>query len=238
MMFVLVAIALLAIGHGTAGLAGNDAVGNDAVGNDAQLSIGVQDGAGQVTVSVTEDGTPAENATLAVDASDWDVNDTTTDEDGIATFDKPTTDVTATFEATTANASATKTVDISGSNGTGPDFTPQGQIISSTVQSLQDTPLGEPLGQILSALELMGPPDHAGADGDIGGPTDDAGPQDHAGPDGDAGPPDHAGPDDDNGGPPDHAGPPDDDDDEDDDDDDDDEEDDENGNGPPDHANN
>lgn len=187
------------------------------------LSLGVQQGAGRVTVTVTEAGDVVENATVSVDSDSWDVNDTTTDENGVATFDRPNETVNATITADTANATGSTNVTIEGAEGDGPDFTPPGQMVSSLVHSLlNDDSTEAPLGQLLQSIGFSGgPPDHAGAPDDAGPPEDagqsgDAGPPEDAGPEGDRGPPDHAGPDGDDddedeekgGGPPDHAGPP------------------------------
>lgn len=193
------------------------------------LSLGVQQGAGQVTVTVTEAGDVVENATVSVDSANWTVNDTTTDENGVATFDRPTETVNATITAETADATGSTNVTIEGAEGEGPDFTPHGQMVSSLVHSLlNDNSTEDPLGLLLQSIGFVGgPPDHAGPPDDGDSDNETAGPPDDAGPDGDRGPPDHAGPggdddgddedgdeeaaeddEEDDGGPPDHAGPP------------------------------
>lgn len=186
-------------------------------GTGDDLAIGVQQGAGAVTVSVSSAGEPVRNATVSVDAAGLNVSDQETDEAGSTSFDRPNETVNATITATTAGASASTTETIQGSAGNGPDHTPPGQMVSSYVQTLQDADLEGPLGSLVSAFSITantGPPAHV-TDNATTGPPDHAGnesegPPEHA--NGEQGPPEHAGPDeddDDNGnGPPAHAGPP------------------------------
>lgn len=228
---------LLATGGSFAAEANNDAVGND----DTTLSIGVQQGAGAVTVAVTADGVGVSNATVEM-VGDVNASAQQTDAAGYVSFDRPNETVDVTITAETANASAQVETTIQGAEGQGPAHTPPGQQQAALVHSIQQANLTGPMGQYIAGPIV---PDHPGAPANAGPPAH-AGPPDHAGgEDNETGPPAHAGPHSDDGnetaddhpgnahgqddddeperGPPDHAGP-------------DDDEDDERERGPPDHA--
>ena len=174
---------------------------------DAPFSIGVQQAGQHVTVAVTENGTGVDGAVVEIAANDTYTEEEwthVTGEDGTAVLSPPNETVEATVTATKDNATASTTVTLRASNGTGPAHAPPGGFVAAFVHSLQADDLDAPLGHYISSF-VQGPPDHAGPDGERG-------PPDHAGPPGndtEQGPPD-----DDDRGPPgdDDRGPPDDDD--------------------------
>ena len=206
-----------------AGTAENTSHGVDVTQNDG------------VTVSVTDNGTAASNASVDVATVDENASyngagSYTTGENGTVSLPSPTRHVQVSVTATLGNETATTTETLTaGENSTYENF---GQGVSAFVSLLDPTSMDGPPGHTIAAFVLannpseavpahagpggndtQGPPDHAGPDGNETGPSENKtrGPPDHAGPDGNdtQGPPDHAGPDgNDTQGPPDHAGPP------------------------------
>ena len=186
-----------------------------------QLSVD-QDPGETAIVSVTDNGSAVENASVNVTVDDENatydgVGDYETDADGTVELPAPnetvTVDVTATDDDRTAWTTATlQAHDID-------PTLPFGQQLQQYMDTIEDDehPFGHHVANWVTKHnpgnapahagppEHAGPPDHAGpgADGDAGNETDrESGPPDHAGPgsDGDNG-------DDDERGPPDHAGP-------------------------------
>jgi hypothetical protein len=207
-----------ALGPAVATASAGGAAGNTSLGVDVTQDDGV-------TVSVTDNGTGAPDAT--VDVATVDENATyngtgsyTTDANGTVSLPSPTRHVQVDVTATLGNETATTTATLTaGENSTYENF---GQSVSAFVSLIDPLGMDGPPGQTIAAFVLANNPsdavpDHAGPGGnDTQGPPDHAGPggndtqgpPDHAGPDGNdtQGPPDHAGPDGEQG-PPDHAGP-------------------------------
>jgi len=202
LMTVLLVGAALGPAVATASAAG--AVGNTSLGVDVTQDDGV-------TVSVTDNGTGAPNA--SVDVATVDENATyngtgtyPTDTNGTVSLPSPTRHVQVDVTATLGNETATTTATLTaGENSTYKNF---GQSVSAFVSLLDPLGMDGPPGHTIAAFVLannpsdavpdhagppenktQGPPDHAGPDG-----NDTQGPPDHAGPDGEQGPPDHAGP--------------------------------------------
>ena len=190
----------------------------------AELAIGVRQGAGDVTVAITEDGVGVANATVTVTAEgNWSATGTyETDEDGYVVLEAPAETVNATLSATANGTTVEETATIRGSDGTGPANTPFGQFVAALIGSVQNAALDQPLGPIVAEFVTTnaGPPEDVGPNSEPG-PPEDAGPgndTDNEQPtegnetesDGDEnrGPPDDAGHNgDEDRGPPEDAGP-------------------------------
>lgn len=210
-----------ALGPAAATVSAAETAGNTDLGVDVTQNDGV-------TVSVTDNGTAASNASVDVATVDENAsyNGTgsyTTGENGTVSLPSPTqhvqVSVTATFDGETATTTATLTA---GENSTYENF---GQSVSAFVSLLDPVGMDGPPGHTIAAFVLANNPsdavpDHAGPGGNETGPPENKtrGPPDHAGADGNEtgppenktrGPPDDAGPDgNETQGPPDDAGPP------------------------------
>lgn len=203
--------------------------------SDDGLSIDVEQN-GDVLVTVTENSTAVENATLEVTTTDDNdsyegVGNDTTDDNGTVTLPEPNETVSVDLEATVDNDSVTTTETLEAAADEDDDEETDdadedvsfGSLVSAFVHDAQNDSNGvngTTVAQFVVENNPGNAPDHAG-------PPAHAGPSD-ADNDSEQGPPDHAGPpsddsnDSDNGndsddsddssGPPDHAGPPSDDD--------------------------
>lgn len=194
------------------------------------LAIGVQQGAGRVTISVTdaENASPVPDANVTVSSAD-DYNGTgedTTGDDGTVSIPGPdgNRSVTVTITARADGKTGETTVTLHGNDGKGPAETPFGMSISAFVHSLKGLGVDGPLGQVVSSFAKANNPGADNKPAHAGGPEaaldmlfDDGNETDDRGPPEDAGPPEDDEADSDDEGPPDHAGG--------------------NGEGPPDHAN-
>ncbi len=157
----------------------------------AELAVGVQQGAGDVTVAVTEGGAGVANATVTVTAEgNW--SETSiygTDEDGYVVLEAPAETVNATLSATTNGTTVERTATVRGNDGAGPADTPFGQFVAALIGSVQNAGLDQPLGPVVAEFVTAtagapedtgpngesGPPEGAGADGDDDrGPPEDA----------------------------------------------------------------
>ena len=182
-----------------------------------------QDPGEDAIVTVTDNGTAVENASVNVTVVDENITydgagDYETDEDGTVVLPVPnetvTVEVTATHDDRTASTTATLQA-----HEIDPTL-PFGQQLQQYMDTIEDDehPFGHHVANWVTKNNPGNAPAHAG-------PPEHAGPPDHAGPGGDAGnetdrepgPPDHAGPGSDGGetnetdrepGPPDHAGGP------------------------------
>ena len=187
--------------------------------------IGVQQGAGQVTVAITEDGTGVKNATVTVAADgNWsETGSSEPDENGFVVLEAPTETMNATLSATVNGTTVEETTTIRGYDGTGPASTPFGQFVAALVGSVQNTSFDQSLGPVVAEFVTAnaGPPEDVGPDGEPGPPegagpgndTDDEQPSEgnetESDEEGDRGPSEDAGPGDgdDDRGPPEDAGP-------------------------------
>ena len=219
-LFALVAtVAMLGLSAGPGVAAAADST---AANDSLDVTTSQDDG---VLVTVTQNGTAAENATVDVTAdgngSYAGTGTFDADESGTVALPAPEENVTLTITASVGDRTATSTLDATVENGTNASF---GQQVSAFVQSLLasgETGIGQQVSEFVRANNPGNAPDHAG-------PPEDAGKPDHAGP-GDANetateneteadepvPPAHAGGNDETtggdrgngGGPPAHAGP-------------------------------
>ena len=234
-----VALVLVALGPGV-GTVAADTAGNDTL----SVSVGQTDSS-EPTVTVTENASGVENASVAVATVGNDsyagTGNYTTDTNGTVSLPAPESNVTVEVDATVDNMTASTTADLTVANETvNSTF---GMQVSTFVQSLISTDtvdIGQQVATFATENNPGNAPDHAGPPDDDDNETD--GPGNGNAPNS-AGPPD----DDDNetdgpGNAPDHAGPPDDDDNEteqgtddgvEDEDEDEADEDDDNGGGPP-----
>ncbi len=203
--------------------AGNEPVAN--AGNQG-LGVGIQQGAGSVTVSVSQNGTAVENATVRVTANNTyaGTGEYMTDTDGSVSLPVPNETVMVEITAEAGNQTGTANATLHANAGKGPAFIPMGQRIAAFVHGLQQTggvvKIGPAMADYVTALApaggppTTGPPPWASDVGNRGGPPDHA-VNDARG--GDRGPPEHAGPPDEtdntsgsdarSAGPPAHAGP-------------------------------
>ena len=190
----------------------------------AELAIGVQQGAGDVTVAITENGAGVANATVTVTPEgNWSETGTyETDEDGYVVLEAPAETVNATLSATANGTTVERTTTVRGNDGAGPANTPFGQFVAALIGSVQNAALDQPLGPVVAEFvtENAGPPEDIGPDGESGAP-EDVGPgndtddeQSSEGNEtesdgiGERGPPENAGLDEDEDrGPPEDAGP-------------------------------
>lgn len=206
-LFAALGLVLLALGPGVA--AADDTAGNDA------LHVGVsQADDGSATVSVTQNESGVENASVAVEAVDngtyAGTGDYTTDEDGTVGLPAPEENVTVEVTATAGNQTASTTADLLVANATEnetDEFDNFGAEVSSYVHEL----LGDEnrtggIGSAVAEFVTANNPGNAGnAPVDTGPPeeneTDRRGPpsdifadDDERGPPADAGPPEDRGP--------------------------------------------
>jgi hypothetical protein len=200
-----VGLVLFALGPGVATVAAED----------DSLDVAVeQSGNDGPTVTVTENETAVENATVGVDAlenTSYDgAGNYTTDENG--TVSLPTAEENATIEVTASynNTSVSETEELSTANET--ENASFGTEVSAFVQSLLDggeENIGPQVADFVTSNNPGNAPDHAGPPSD-----NQTGPPENAGPpaDNETGPPADVGPDSDNEtddrrGPPADAGP-------------------------------
>lgn len=171
--------------------AGSDAtsVGNNEVGNVGGLAIGVQQGAGNVAITVTNsnNGSLTPNASVDVNTDNMYTGEGSysTDSNGQLILPGPEHTVNATITAEKGNLSASKVVTLHASNGTDIQKVPRGIRIASFVHSLQDGAFPGPMGQIIAVLmtNFWELPSERGQ-----GPSASNGPDDSSNP----GPPEHA----------------------------------------------
>jgi hypothetical protein len=194
-----VGLVLFALGPGAATAAAQTA-GNDSL----DVSVSQAGNAGS-TVTVTDNDTAVENASVAVDALDnvsyAGTGNYTTDVNGTVPLPAPEQNVTIEVTATAGNATVSTTAEltVAAENETG-SF---GDRVSAFVESLRDgnsTNIGPQVAEFVTENNPGNAPDHAGppADDDRRGPPADVGPQDdddnetdqRRGPPADAGPQD------------------------------------------------
>jgi len=132
------------------------------------------------TVSVTDNGTGVENASVTVEALDngsyAGVGNDTTDENGTAELPAPEENVTVEVTATAGNVTASTTADLTA--GATTEKESFGSVVSDFVQSLQDGET-DTIGQQVATFVTENNPGNA---------PDDAGPPENAGPPANAGP--------------------------------------------------
>lgn len=157
---------------------------------DGDLSVAAnQPAAGEeTTVTVTHNGTAAENATVDVNATgaDYDgAGNYTTDENGTVTLRPPEENVTVEIAAEYENHTASTTAELfaaaeNGSSGN-ESF---GQQVSAYVRSLLNgTEEQRRIGRLIASWVVANNPGNAPGHA---GPPDDTGPPEHAGPPNDA----------------------------------------------------
>ena len=192
-LFALVAVVGMlgmAAGPGVAAAAAGDS-GNTAANEPLDVSVTQETG---VSISVTQNGTGVENATVDVavvgNGTYEDAGTYTTNEKGALLLSAPEENVTIEVTASADNQTASTTADLTVTNATNSGVF--GQQVSNFVQSLLDsneTGIGPQVAEFVTANNPGNAPDHAG-------------------------PPEHAGPGDENesenetksNGPPEHAG--------------------------------
>lgn len=213
-----VAMVLAMVGAPLTGAVAADST--DAAGN---LSVGVAQDDGEVTVSVTRNDTGVANASVLVETVDNGTYDGagnyTTDDDGEAELPVPTENVTVDVTAEAGNDTATTTAELVAVEETDENETDSfGQRVSAYVHALQDNDNVTRLGPYVAAfVTANGPgnaPDHAGPpafvfdddaeedgnetvdDSDGNETVDDSDEGDERGPPAHAGPPEDRGDDD------------------------------------------
>jgi len=176
---------------------GDEATGEQATFTTApadDLSIGVSQGAARVTIAVTREGEPVENATVRVlgggDAIA--VGPYTTDADGTVVLPAPDSTVTVTIEAVENGFAGRRTVTLHAQRGHGAPFTPFGQRVSAYVDSLLTGDVPEPLGRLVAAFVTAENPGQGPAEDEPGGTEDAAEDDGHDEDDDSRGPPEHA----------------------------------------------
>lgn len=184
---------------------GITAAGNDPVGSagNQSLGVGVQQGAGSVTVSVSQNGTAVENATVRVVANDTyaGTGEYMTDDEGTVSLPVPNETVRVSITAEAGNQTGNANATLHANAGQGPSFVPMGQRIAAFVHGLQHTggvvKIGPAMADYVTALAPAGGPPTTGPPPWVGDVADRSGPPGHVASDGhggDRGPPDHAGP--------------------------------------------
>jgi len=175
------------------------------------LAVDVANTDGEPLVTVTDNDTAVENASVNVSVADpangsyAGTGEYTTDENGTVTLEAAEENVTIEVTAEYENETATTTADL-----TVVEDRPFGQLIRDFIDGLSDREggIGAAVSDFVTDNNPGNAPDHAGSPGE----PDDAGNATDAGnaSDGAGNAPDHAGPgneSDDEQGPPDHAGP-------------------------------
>ena len=177
------------------------------------LELDVEDTDGAPVVTVTDDDTAVENATVNVTTADGQNasyagdGDYTTDENGTveltAAEENVTVDVTAEYD----NESVTQTVDLTVGEDEAAADQPFGQLVREFIESIEDREggIGGAVSDFVTENNPGNAPDHAGGPGgpaDAENASDDGnasapGNSDKKG--GERGPPDHAGPNGDDG---------------------------------------
>lgn len=201
----------------------------DGAGNE-ELSIGVQQGAGNVTVSVSHNGSAVDNASVMVDADgQYDGSGShVTDSEGILSLPVPNQTVNVTITAEKDGLTGSTNATLRAHEGQGAPFVPMGQRVAAFVHGLEQSdgivaigpfvadyvhslaPPDEPAG-----IQHTGPPTWLDSVKQNGGPPGFVGQQGPSAANEDGGPPEHAGGPPasvdtengtDDGGPPNHAG--------------------------------
>ncbi|MDS0281842.1 hypothetical protein [Haloarcula onubensis] len=215
-----VGLVLFALGPGAA-TAAADGAGNDALDDSLDVSVSQAGNAGPV-VTVTDNDTAVENATVTVEALDNGTyaavgEDYATDANGTVTLPEPEENVSVEVTATAGDATGSTTADLTVAGDSEDGSANFGLRVSSFVDSLLSgnaTAIGQQVAQFVTEHNPGNAPPWAGPPADD---DDKRGPPAHAGQDDDnetddrRGPPAHAGQDDDNEtddrrGPPAHAG--------------------------------
>ncbi|WP_277542215.1 carboxypeptidase-like regulatory domain-containing protein [Haloarcula laminariae] len=213
-------LVLFALGPGAATVAA------DTAGNDA-LDVAVDQTDAEPTVTVTDNGTAVENATVTVEALDNGTYEGTsgsysTDANGTATLPEPTENVSVEVTATAEGATGSTTADLTVSAGN--ESVGFGAQVSAFVESLlagNTTGVGQQVADYVTENNPGNAPAWAGppVDDDKRGPPEHAGGNDNETEGDKRGPPEHAGPSEDSDdaddnetegderGPPEHAGP-------------------------------
>ncbi|PSP84519.1 hypothetical protein BRC96_05185 [Halobacteriales archaeon QS_6_64_34] len=170
-------LVLFALGPGAATVAA------DSAGNDA-LDVAVDQADDEPTVTVTDNGTAVENATVSVDVLDNGTyegagEDYTTDANGTVTLPEPEENVPVEVTATAGDATGSTTADLTvAGEAENERF---GQHVSSFVGSLLSsnaTDIGQQVAEFVTGNNPGNAPEWAGppADDDERGPPADAGP--------------------------------------------------------------
>ncbi|MUV51422.1 hypothetical protein [Haloarcula sp. CBA1122] len=220
-LYAAVGLALLAVGPGLAAAA--DSAGNTGAGN--TLAVGVsQADDGSATVSVTQNETGVENASVAVESADntsyAGTGNYTTDSDGTVGLPAPEQNVTVDVTATADNHTATTTADLSVAPENVTEFDTFGLEVSAYVSDLLSDEnrtggIGPAVASFVTANNPGNAPDHAGPPAHVTGANESDDNETH--PSERQGPPADIFGDDENGtenetddrrGPPEDAGPP------------------------------
>ncbi|KAA9408527.1 hypothetical protein JZX76_13600 [Haloarcula hispanica] len=167
-LYAAVGLALLAVGPGLAAAA--DSAGNTGAGN--TLAVGVsQADDGSATVSVTQNETGVENASVAVESADntsyAGTGNYTTDSDGTVGLPAPEQNVTVDVTATADNHTATTTADLSVAPENVTEFDTFGLEVSAYVSDLLSDEnrtggIGPAVASFVTANNPGNAPDHAG----------------------------------------------------------------------------
>lgn len=152
---VVMSMFLAAITMPVAAADGSTSAGNNDAGN-VGLAIGVQQGAGNVAVTVTyaDNGTLTSNASIEVTSDNDYVGDGShmSDSNGQLILPGPSETVNATITAEKGSLSRTKEVTLRASNGSGPAHVPRGIRVASLAHSLQDGVFPGRMGQLVAGL--------------------------------------------------------------------------------------
>lgn len=190
-------VLVLAVTLAGAALAVGAAGAQELTDDDVEVTVDqAEDGA--ATVTVTANGTAAENATVQVNTVDE--NDTyegtgeyLTDENGTVGLPAPEENVTVAVTAEIDNASATTEATLTAVEDD--NESAFGQLVSSFVDDLlSDNETEGGIGGAVSEFVLENNPAADKIPGHAGPPDNGTGPPEHAGGDGEQGPPEHAGP--------------------------------------------
>ncbi len=221
-LYAAVGLTLLAVGPGLAAAA--DSAGNTGAGN--TLAVGVsQADDGSATVSVTQNETGVENASVAVESADntsyAGTGNYTTDSDGTVGLPAPEQNVTVDVTATADNHTATTTADLSVAPENVTEFDTFGLEVSAYVSDLLSDEnrtggIGPAVASFVTANNPGNAPDHAGPPAHVTGANEsddnETHPSERQGPPADIFGDDENGTenetDDDRRGPPEDAGPP------------------------------
>ena len=167
-LYAAVGLALLAVGPGLAAAA--DSAGNADAGN--TLAVGVsQADDGSATVSVTQNETGVENASVAVETADnasyAGTGNYTTDSDGTVGLPAPEQNVTVDVTATADNHTATTAADLTVASENVTEFDTFGLEVSAYVNDLLSDEnrtggIGPAVATFVTANNPGNAPDHAG----------------------------------------------------------------------------
>ncbi|EMA09438.1 hypothetical protein SAMN05443574_107119 [Haloarcula vallismortis] len=179
-LYAAVGLALLAVGPGLAAAA--DSAGNTSAGNTLAVGISQADD-GSATVSVTQNETGVENASVAVEtagnASYAGTGNYTADSNGTVGLPAPEQNVTVDVTATVDNHTATTTADLTVAPENVTEFDTFGLEVSAYVSDLLSDEnrtggIGPAVASFVTANNPGNAPDHAGPPAHVTGENESA----------------------------------------------------------------